>query len=722
MEASVDLKLNSGNLWQDLGRIESEFKSRMDKMSGGSEGAKFAIKFRLENELKHLAQAEQSANDLAKAVDRIAQSNEKAASSAMKFRDAMQLQSRAFAEAEAKASEKKTAAGIAGGMITGRFRQEAELRAAAMAEAEERAAAKKTAAGAAGGAVTARFRAEADLRAAAIVEAEERARSKAEIAAEARRKSFRQAADMKDHTDRLHEIAAQRTTMVGAAMLTGGDPAQMAGVLAANTERAGLAAQRTGQNFRMMSIQASYGLQDLVTVMAGGGSFQQGMIAMSNNLGAMLTMTGDITGAVAGLGITLGALSIEPLYKWFTKTEDAAERLKQRAIELQREFARIDFKVGLGAGEAKLVADMRARQAQVGFAKGDAARLGMEFGEGKFANRNEDKELRNQIEQSKTSDAELQDRIAKNKDLRAKAAQEMQKHRDVLIRKEKFGQATGLPGAAAAMETANPFFFTGRAGVTTEMSKQEHDLQQKRFQSLHDQIEDDEASLKQNKRNRGILEAERNRITPDVMKEEDAAVQERLSKYERELSGKDETGNEFTNRRNRILFGHQEAQERINRETVGIPGWKRDLSAANQAHTDAAWKDVSRDEIHAQNRFMRGMESAQKGVGSVYAVQDKLSENLERATRLFGAGTPGEANAKAQAMETAKAENQRIMNANRPKGGQFFGLEQYSQHLMSQIAGGDPDEKAIRDNTFKAATTLDELLKKVGKGMGIWAK
>jgi hypothetical protein len=185
----------------------------------------------------------------------------------------------------------------------------------------------------------------------------------------------------------------------------------------------------------------------------------------------------------------------------------------------------------------------------------------------------------------------------------------------------------------------------------------------------------------------------------------------------------EESGNEFTNRRNRINRDQDEQFAEIDAAgKAGIYGeddvTRRKRQARDRAYS--AGQDVSADERRAQSRFMRGMESHQKGTGSVAATRERLEDDLLRAEKLFAPGRQQDL-AKQQAYATAEAETQRIMNANRAKGGQFFGIEEYSKHLMSQIASGDPDETAIRTNTFNAAEALNEIVKKMHQGFVIGA-
>jgi len=116
---------------------------------------------------------------------------------------------------------------------------------------------------------------------------------------------------------------------------------------------------------RMALTQASYGLQDIMTVGAAGGNFQQMMVGASNNLGAMFTMLGSVNGALIGLGVTAAGLALPTIFDKINKSLDGAHR---GISELERDLHALKE-----AGEAAANA-MRFR----GEAAGSSRRISLE--------------------------------------------------------------------------------------------------------------------------------------------------------------------------------------------------------------------------------------------------------------------------------------------------------------------------------------------------------
>lgn len=90
---------------------------------------------------------------------------------------------------------------------------------------------------------------------------------------------------------------------------------QAGAAVAANLNRSGpgfdmvnAKSQKLGQVFQ----QASFGAQDFLTVLAGGGGLSRALMSSSNNMAQVLTVLGPMAGAFGGLAIT--AASLVPLF------------------------------------------------------------------------------------------------------------------------------------------------------------------------------------------------------------------------------------------------------------------------------------------------------------------------------------------------------------------------------------------------------------------------
>ena len=75
---------------------------------------------------------------------------------------------------------------------------------------------------------------------------------------------------------------------------------------------------------------ASFAVQDFVTVMQGGGGFERAVLSTTNNLGMMATMLlGPVAGAVAGVAAALASAAVPWIMKWLKSIDKTAEALRE---------------------------------------------------------------------------------------------------------------------------------------------------------------------------------------------------------------------------------------------------------------------------------------------------------------------------------------------------------------------------------------------------------
>lgn len=474
--------------------------------------------------------------------------------------------------------------------------------------------------------------------------------------------------------------------------------------------------------------QGSYAIQDLIQVMGAGGSFAQGMNAVANNLGAMATMAGTAKGAIAGVSLTVLAMAASPAWEaikhelqdWGLMARRAGteiDGIKARVEAFDRAAGTRSHLARTAAERAAELGEVHRRKASDDDSEAEGAAHGIrDFRRGlqnrKAGMEGEDAEARQIIIDETNKASQLQKEIHAADPVQIAAARQEREQAQTKLR---------LQGKPIPENLQGPI-------LGTEMSPEQVAEKKAQVAAARKKIADANETLNRNQAERGQIEQGLTRTARDAAAEEAKERAKKKAAFDKHYDHmQEETGNEFSNRRNRIRRDLKEQEQDI--EKSGKAGYVSDEDVGTRKdqarrRAYAASRDVDMDERRAQSRFMRGMESAQKGTGSVAAVQERLAEDLDKAQRLFGA--PAQAGqlqaAKAQAMETARAENNRIINASRPKGGQFFGLEQYSQHLMSELQGGNPDEKQIVKNTFDAATKLQTVIDNMGKGLGIWAK
>lgn len=96
---------------------------------------------------------------------------------------------------------------------------------------------------------------------------------------------------------------------------------------------------------------ASYALQDFITVLSMGGGFQRALLSASNNIGFMAGMLGTASGAFIGVGAVLGSVLIPKLYELALGMDEAsvvAERFKDRIAKLAEEMKLAGERRGFG--------------------------------------------------------------------------------------------------------------------------------------------------------------------------------------------------------------------------------------------------------------------------------------------------------------------------------------------------------------------------------------
>ena len=87
----------------------------------------------------------------------------------------------------------------------------------------------------------------------------------------------------------------------------------------------------TGQVNAAIS-NASFALQDFLTVMQGGGGFERAVLSTTNNLGMMANMLmGPVSGAIAGVAAAVVSMLIPVFMRWMSTANEASEATKEWA-------------------------------------------------------------------------------------------------------------------------------------------------------------------------------------------------------------------------------------------------------------------------------------------------------------------------------------------------------------------------------------------------------
>ena len=87
----------------------------------------------------------------------------------------------------------------------------------------------------------------------------------------------------------------------------------------------------TGQVNAAIS-NASFALQDFLTVMQGGGGFERAVLSTTNNLGMMANMLmGPMSGAIAGVAAAVASMLIPVFMRWMSTANEASEATKEWA-------------------------------------------------------------------------------------------------------------------------------------------------------------------------------------------------------------------------------------------------------------------------------------------------------------------------------------------------------------------------------------------------------
>ena len=462
-------------------------------------------------------------------------------------------------------------------------------------------------------------------------------------------------------------------------------------------------------NYSSGLIQLSYGLQDLGTVMGAGGSFQQGMVAMSNNLGAMVTMAGGANAAFGGLAITLGALALPKIVEWMSslwkETDHTAESVRGLRMSFEQFGRSNTINVGVQGLRAGLHADLDEVRKLKGGSREDQE--SSKHGFRGFAKSLDAEEKRMKVDDAKAK-AELDASVPRLEDIDKKLNKSKLAKENIANRGMTFAKGLGID-------------VPEHAGVTDKdvLSDEEEKVLREQRETLSKETDAARRILEEDTRKRKVIANARKHIAKDLADEEAKNQEDENAKLRKRLDHKqEETGNEFKNRRNRIFRDIAEEQAEINKSQLP-ESEKRQRIQDSVRRGNMAAGDVKQDEQRARNRFMRGLESRQQGTGAVHAVEDRLAEDLERAERLFGKGTPEYQRAERQAVQTAGMENRRILDANRTKGGDWIGIEDLSKTIQSSLLKDNPDEKAIRVATEASAKALEAILQKKGFAMGV---
>ncbi len=461
---------------------------------------------------------------------------------------------------------------------------------------------------------------------------------------------------------------------------------------------------------RMAMTQASYGLQDIMTVGAAGGGFQQMMVGASNNLGAMFTMLGSVNGALLGLGVTAAGLALPTIFDKINKSLDGAHR---GVNELERDMHALKE-----AGELAAAA-MRFR----GEAAGSAESLRLEIKDirQKKAGTHEEQEAAKGgfrgIERS--LDAELRSTRARIDELKAQAIEnnprvvelnaQIERARRQTKNKEKrwTGDATPFPE-----EVGSEPFTEDEVKAMKEERRNLESQEARRFQ---------EESAQRRKRSR--LERERGGIQRDVSVEQMKEHKEKMVSLENDLDRMNDSGNEFDKRRERIREHRDQLRQKIIRETEGRPQERDKLLSRLVNSADSSLVDVHDEENRDRDKFMSGLRHQAHGTGRAGAIEDEVrsrQQDIERRKR-DGQLNQGQYD-EATRLNLQKGQSDRVQlehsTRNRVQP-EYSGIEEYAKKLQLSVLGSDDKkiQEEIDKNTNRAAKALEEGLPDVIKAV-----
>jgi len=212
------------------------------------------------------------------------------------------------------------------------------------------------------------------------------------------------------------------------------------------------------------------------------------------------------------------------------------------------------------------------------------------------------------------------------------------------------------------------------------------------------------------------LDKQKAGIGSDVSVEREQEHREKLVSLENDLNRRSETGNEFANRRNRILEQQAELQERINRTTEGRPEERERLMNQASRGTNAALRDVDIDQKRDQAHFMSSLRHQAHGTGRVGAIEDEArSRQQEIVNRYEASGKTDDdkrALNEASRLNLQKAESDRVQLEHQTRNRaqpEFSGIEEFSKKLQLSVLGGE--DKKIQESIDKATNESAKELK-----------
>lgn len=100
------------------------------------------------------------------------------------------------------------------------------------------------------------------------------------------------------------------------------------------------------KNAGFAMIQASYGVQDFIQVLAGGGGLKYALLASANNFSQVIVASDSLRKSLGGtkqaflaLGVTAGMLAVAA---WFTNTKTEADRMRESIDDINKSFGRME--------------------------------------------------------------------------------------------------------------------------------------------------------------------------------------------------------------------------------------------------------------------------------------------------------------------------------------------------------------------------------------------
>lgn len=463
----------------------------------------------------------------------------------------------------------------------------------------------------------------------------------------------------------------------------------------------------------MMLMQASFGIQDFLTVMAAGGSFQQSMVAASNNLGFLLTMLGGAKGAIAGVGVTIAALALPKIIELTDSEARAAAKTEEFAKSLQR----LTFRL----------ADMaREREAAMNFTK---LAIALEKNPGLKELDESIQKRKDEREEAAADRKKTAEELKELQNIQAKAAV-------VEVPKPHLGEEPNRKGPVKGYEFARKFavdafksMVNAQVETVTNLFGAPQSffdinaykkiqpapinaLDEEKRKQLNSDIEDKKKRIAdldakdlEIQREISAVEQARRENLEGFGQDVDAAIgrekrrEKEENKEDREFFAKREAGFHiaglFTGTEtNNVMRRHMQAQEQFNRrnkeiEDLEIRDQLDEKSAANlrrrnQDQLTKEQEDINRDQKRAERHLIGGLMGGTEA-GQKANILNRLQDRIDQINETFQ--DKGDDAKRKKAIELARAGAMNEISNLGPKTS-FSGIADLSKMIQQGIEGG----------------------------------